>query len=169
MPLTLLFPINLHYCLVFWPVLFLHETQTNKILNQCQTNGNSANIWCVTTLERGAVWPFLCCCSAVFHSGLSALKPTGSPLTFLWHFTVWMWRPLVWRELSYLQGPTGYNHHLSLYRLQPENGGRGSLHAGCAIILPERLICCLSFRNCGGKQSWDLVCCFLFATHQFLV
>lgn len=112
-------PINTQLCLLQSYV----EKQANKILNQCVTNGDGADMQSVTALESWGVWPFLWCCSVVYHWRVSAMKPTGSPLTFLWHFTVWMWRPTVWHKLSHLQGLLGANHHLSV-RILTDNERR---------------------------------------------
>lgn len=83
------------------------------------------------------VWPFLWCCSLVYQCRGSAMKPTGLPLTFFWHFTVWMWWPRVWHKLSHLQRLMGQSHHLSLCKAA---GGEGRLHtAASPIMAPERV------------------------------
>lgn len=65
------FPINVQECPIniFITMLVIDlslEKEANKILKQCLNNGNSANMQSVTALEC-RVWPFLWCCSMVYH------------------------------------------------------------------------------------------------------
>lgn len=151
--------------------LLLIVFRWNQVLNQYLTNGSRASFLSVTALERRAVWPFLCCCSMVYHWGLSAPKPTRAPLTFLWHFTVWMWRLSVWHKLSHLRSPTGSGRHLGLRRPQPGNTEREVVYmqdVGSFLLKWYMLICCwLLLTGTGREQQWALGCFFFFLCFVF--